>query len=88
VLRRWLADNEVQRLLRVNRYQGVLWFNEEAFKQVLWWMMIVATVAIAADGREAAAERIAQCYCVIEELQRAGEASGYQLENLLEASRA
>jgi hypothetical protein len=96
VLRSWLEDDEVQRFLRVNRYQDVLWFNEEAFEQLLWWMMVVATVDIAAHPEQAtaspaspsAAEAIAACYEVIEELRQAEEASSYRVERLLEAARA
>ncbi len=86
VLRSWLEDDEVQRFLQVNRYQDVLWFNEEAFEQLLWWMMVVATVAIAADPERASAERITSCYEVIEALQAAEAASEYRVERLLEAA--
>jgi len=88
VLRSWLEDDEVQRFLRVNRYQDVLWFNEEAFEQLLWWMMVVATVAIAADAGSSKQEAIAACYEVIEELREAEDASGYRVEKLLEAARS
>ena len=45
----WLKDREVQQFVGVNRYQGVLWFNKEAFDQLLSWMLTLATVEISAD---------------------------------------
>ena len=87
VLRSWLEDDEVQRFLQVNRHQHVLWFNDEAYEQLLWWMMVVATVTIAADPERASSEAIAVCYSVIERLGEAKEASNYRVERLLEATR-
>jgi glycosidase len=90
VLRSWLEDEEVQRFLRVNRYQDLLWFNEEAFEQLLWWMLVTATVAISADpgtSSDEAAAAVSGCYRVIERLQQAEAASDYRVERLLEAAR-
>ena len=44
VVQTLLGDDEIQRLLQVNRYQGVLWFNKEAFERMLWWMLSLAVV--------------------------------------------
>jgi len=91
VLTSWLEDDEVQRLLQVNRYQGVLWFNHEAFEQLLWWMQVVATVSLGADTErppQEAAQEIAACYEIVKRLQRAAKASNYQVEALLETAQA
>jgi len=88
VLRAWLEDDQIQRYLRVNRYQDVLWFNAEAFEQLLWWMTLVATLAISAEAPAGeAAERIAACHEVVKDLQRAEEESEYRVESLLDAAR-
>jgi len=90
VLESWLKDDEVQRLLRVNRHQGVLWFNKEAFEQLLRWMLLVAVVTLGADPLRPAdetAREIGVCYGIVKQLQRAEEESGYQVERLLEAAR-
>jgi len=87
VLESWLRDDEVQGFLQVNRYQGVLWFNKEAFEQLLWWMMLLAVIALAADSLRPTAEvaqEIAAAYDVVKQLQRAEEGSEYQVEKLLE----
>jgi glycosidase len=89
VLHAWLEDDEVQRYLRVNRYQDVLWFNAEAFEQLLWWMTLIAAITVSVEGSaDEAAETIAACHEVVKELQRAEEASEYRVEGLLEAARA
>ena len=91
ILVSWLRDNEVQQFLQVNRYGGVLWFNREAFDQLLAWMLTVATVSICA-GAERPPEEIAQdvegCLHVIEKLKQAAEASEFQVVKLMEAARA
>ena len=91
VLVSWLRDSEVQQFLRVNRYGGVLWFNGEAFDQLLAWMLTVATVSISADAErspEEIAQDVVDCYEVIEKLKRAAESSEFQVVKLMEAARA
>jgi hypothetical protein len=90
VLASWLRDGEVQQFLQVNRYQGVLWFNHEAFEELLGWMLAVAVITVGADHRQAPgaiAEHIAACYDVVMTLQQAEEASEYQVAKLLEAAK-
>jgi hypothetical protein len=87
VLHSWLSDQDVQRFLQVNRHDGVLWFNKEAFDQLLWWMFAVAAVTISADPNRSAdeiAEEIVGCYDAVRMLQRAEGKSGYQVQKLLE----
>jgi hypothetical protein len=90
VLSSWLRDSEVQQILGVNRHQGVLWFRKESFEELLDWMLLAAAIhsfsgtfqSVAAMGQELAAR-----YATILELQKAKEASGYQVEELLRAAR-
>jgi hypothetical protein len=86
VLETWLQDGEVQGFLQVNRYQDVLWFNQEAFDQTLWWMLAMAAVTLSADPHRPAAEvseAIAGCYHIIQQLLQAAQGSEYQIEKLL-----
>jgi hypothetical protein len=81
-----LSDGEVQRLLRVNRYQDILWFDKRAFEQLLWWMLVVAVVSIGAGATRSPAEVsgiIGEAHRTIVQLRDAAEASGYQVEKLL-----
>jgi hypothetical protein len=87
----WLRDSEVQQFLQVNRYGGVLWFNREAFDQLLVWMFTVATVSVCADAErlpQEIAQDIVGCYEVIGKLKRAAESSEFQVVKLMEAARA
>jgi hypothetical protein len=34
----------------VNRHQGVLWFNREAFRSLVWWMFAASVVEILAES--------------------------------------
>ena len=86
VLESLLRDGEVQGFLQINRYQGILWFNKEAFDQLLWWLLLLAMVEISADPQRAAsevAEEIVACYDIVRKWQRAEKKSGYQVERLL-----
>jgi glycosidase len=44
ILETWLQDADIQQFLHINRYQGVLWFNQESFDQLLSWMLAIATI--------------------------------------------
>jgi glycosidase len=86
ILQTWLSDQDVQRYLQVNRHAGILWFNKEAFDQLLWGMLAIATLTISADPHRPAsqvAEDITACYNVVRQLQQAEEKSEYQIEKLL-----
>jgi len=90
-LESWLRDSEVQGFLQVNRYQDVLWFNQEAFEQLLWWMLLVATIVLHAEPDRSTTEmteEIVQCYDIIQQLRQAEQQSEYQVEKLLAALEA
>lgn len=87
VLESWLKDDQVQHVLQVNRYRGILWFNKEAFERLLWWMLLLAVVSTSADPRRPKVEvarEIATCCDIIKKLQQAEAESGYQVETLLD----
>jgi hypothetical protein len=90
VLEGLLKDEFVQGFLQVNRYQGVLWFNKEAFEVLLAWILRIAVVDEIANSElseEEVHQRIANHYRVIRKLRSAESKSEYQLENLLEIAR-
>jgi hypothetical protein len=82
-----LRDNDVQRALQVNRYQGILWFNKEAFEQLLWWMFVITSIACCAARPKPPEKEILPCWETIRKLRQASEASEYQVEKLLEGTR-
>ena len=90
ILVTWLRDGEVQQFIRVNRYRDVLWFNKEAFDQLLGWMLTLAAVEISATAElspQEVARKIVACYDIVRALQRLGQESGYQITKLLEIAK-
>jgi glycosidase len=91
-----LGDDEIQRLLQVNRYQGVLWFNKEAFGRLLWWMLALAVIEETSVTHQIEPQRpalevaqaVVEHYDIVKKLQQAEKKSGYQVEKLLEAAKA
>jgi hypothetical protein len=83
-----LKDNEVQQFLQINRYNDILWFNWEAFDDLLWWLMLMAAVEISSDPQRPtnqAAKDLEDCNGTIQKLKEAAKTSDYQVEKLLSA---
>jgi glycosidase len=97
-LRGLLNDFDVQRYIGVNRYQDILWFNQESFEQLLWWLFASRVIDLTAgqtgtpeaesDAVVRVAQAISDSYDIIKRLQKAEQESRYQVERLLEAARA
>ena len=86
ILESLLKDSEVRQFLKVNQYNDIWWFNEEAFEEMLWWLMMVAALAIGSDPLRpvnAVVAELERCYSIIQTWQEAEEKSGYQVEKLL-----
>jgi hypothetical protein len=90
LLQSWLSDGELQRYIGVNRFQGILWFNQESFHNLLWWMYTTSVVEILAESGgqpEKISARLSDCYARVQQIESAENASGYQVEKLLEAAK-
>ncbi|MEI2692221.1 MAG: hypothetical protein V9H69_21945 [Anaerolineae bacterium] len=71
----------------VNRHQGVLWFNQEAYEQLCGWLMLPAVVdSLVKLPDEQAAAQIEERLAVVKKLLAASEASEYRVEKLLDAA--
>ncbi|PWB53796.1 MAG: alpha-amylase [Anaerolineales bacterium] len=81
-----LSDSDALGFLGVNRYQDVLWFNKEAFEDLMWWLFVIATVEISVAG--ALTGDIGKLILAIHEqitsLLASAQTSGFKLEKLLE----
>jgi hypothetical protein len=89
ILETFLEDEDVQRFLQVNRYQGILWFNKEAYDKLMAWMISIAAINVIADPELENSQKIDQIgshFQVIRKLKKAESQSNYQLEKLLEAA--
>lgn len=87
-----MADLLVQVYLGVNRYQDVLWFNKEAFEELIWWLYVTASISIittysANEPESSISKQILELYETVEHLLLAETELGYQVEKLLEAAR-
>jgi len=88
VMEKLLKDSEVQQFLQVNRYNDILWFNKEAFEELVWWLMLVSAIEIGFDPLRPVNEmmrNLERCWSMIQTLQEAEQKSEYQIEKLLVA---
>jgi hypothetical protein len=86
ILESWLSVDEIRSFLNINRYKEVLWFNQEAFDEFLWWMMVLALFEIAGDETSSSAlliENILGAHDIVQRLLKAEKASEFQLNLLL-----
>ena len=83
-----LKDGDLRQFLQINQYKDTWWFNKEAFEEMLWWLMMVASLTIGSDPLRpvnAVIEDLERCYSMIQQWQQAEEKSEYQVEKLLSA---
>lgn len=83
----WLQDLEVQALLQVNRYQGALWFNQEAMEAWLRWLGTIGVVQWLAEEQEPLEAHLPALAAATARIERAAAESGYRLEAFLETLR-
>ncbi len=85
-----LKDGDVRGFINLNRYQDVLWYNKEAFDQLLGLMLLAAVVDVASQPDktpEEAAADIRDYYAIVTTLHKAQAGSDYRVEKLLAAVR-
>ncbi len=90
IFERLFQDNDVRQFLQVNQCNDIWWFNKEAFEELLWWLMMVAALAIGSDPLRpvhTVVEELQGCYSIIQTWQKAEEKSEYQVEKLFSALR-
>ena len=88
VMEKLLKDSEVQQFLQINRHNDILWFNKEAFEDLIWWLMLVSAIEIGFDPLRPVKElmrNLERCWSMIQTLQEAEQKSEYQVEKLLAA---
>jgi hypothetical protein len=90
ILESLLKDGEVQQFLKINQYNDILWFNKEAFEEMLWWLMMGAALTIGSDPLRpvnAVVAELERCYSMIQIWLKAEEKSEYQIDKLLSILR-
>jgi hypothetical protein len=87
IFENWLQDSEVQRFINVNRYKGVLWFNQEAFETFLWWMLFMVAIQESANPALSSSEvieRLIAGFDIVSQLLEAEQVSGFQIDKLID----
>ena len=79
----WLHDPDVAWLIGVHEWEGVRYFNREAFERLLWWMSLRALLKIASDASPNPA-KIAALEKEIQSRLKAAADAGYRVEALLQ----
>lgn len=81
-----IDDPNTQKVLQLNKYQGVTWFNKEAFENFIGGLFVVAAVEIYNSGMAEvkSAKAIKSAYLTIMTLLDAKEKSGYSAEKLMD----
>jgi hypothetical protein len=78
------GDEKVQRYLRVNRHADVLWFQREAFEELLRWMILAWVSDGIVEDSESAPANIAATVPVWEALVSAAQGSGFRVAGFIE----
>ena len=87
LLEAWFAQAEIRSFLNINRHRGKLWFNKEAFEDLMWWMMAIGLIDLSADPNKSlpeVVETLFTAYELIAQILAAEAKSEYQVEKLLD----
>jgi glycosidase len=83
VVDEWLADDATRQFLQINRYNNIVWFNQEAFETLAGWMWVVAWIRLNA-GKRRSSKQIETAHATIQALLQAEKKSKFQVDKLLE----
>ena len=87
LIKTWFSNEEIRSFLNINRYRDKLWFNKEAFEELMWWMMTIALIQLISNPAMSLPEVVEQLFDAFELITKilsAEEESEYQVEKLLE----
>ncbi|UCG03506.1 MAG: alpha-amylase [Candidatus Heimdallarchaeota archaeon] len=88
IMRKLMTDLEVQSYIQTNRYHNILWFNQEAFENLIKWLFIISTIEIFSTTKEKnIAKELERIFTIIDQWLFAAERSNYQVENLFDLLR-
>jgi glycosidase len=91
ILQTWLKDPDIQKYLKINKYQGTIWFNKETMESLLRWMLTIATISLLVNEKEdglrepdeSVTKNILTIYEEIRKILTASKQSKYKIEKLL-----
>jgi glycosidase len=83
----WLEEADLRRFIRVNRWEGVAWFEQESFDELLGWVVVLDAIEAAAGpgGVGAGGEALRSALLVATDLAVAALDAGFRLDGLRDA---
>jgi glycosidase len=85
ILKDWLADPQIQYLLRVNRYNDILWYSREGFQTLVTLMQFVALLEAQKTGISASvlSEKLIELDAIFKQINALEKKSDYQVMKLV-----
>jgi glycosidase len=84
----WYANIDLQKFLGINKWQGVVWYNNVNFRHLYAWGFLMDAFALIQEqkpGTDGVADGIVDLYEVARELEAGEEVAGYHANALLRA---
>ncbi|UCE12915.1 MAG: alpha-amylase [Candidatus Heimdallarchaeota archaeon] len=84
-----MSDLEVQSYIQTNRYQNVLWFNQEAYEKLIRWLVLISIVDTLGTKqvKQEHIKEVNRIYNISQEWLNAGKASKFQVGVLFDLLR-
>jgi glycosidase len=79
-----LVNPDIQLLLQMNRYQDILWYSKEGFNDFISCLMAAVVLEPATTDPSIQYERVFVARDLLASLQKASDASEYQVEKLIQ----
>ena len=86
IMRILMTDLEVQSYLQTNRYQNILWFNQEAFENLVRWLFIISVIDIISDKKKEKDlnQELERIFKIIDQWLTMAKRSNFQVAKLFE----
>ncbi len=85
-----LRDFDSHQFMGVNRYQGILWINQELLLELLDWLYLIAEIAIGADLKSTPDEQdamVRKIRKILEKIISVAEETGYRIDLMMDLMR-
>jgi glycosidase len=85
-LKKWLNDPELQSFISINRFEDKLWFNQECFEELMWWLLIIAFVEVQLKfvGKDTQMKEFRRIYKIVRQILKAEKQSGFEMDKLFD----
>jgi hypothetical protein len=86
ILQRWLVTPEIRDAIKVNFYEDTLWYHQESFMELMWWMEIVPILKAFStqdSNRVTAAETVITLHEIFKKMQTRHQKSYCKVDLLL-----